>query len=92
MSENVITKGPGLGRDHTYLVRARPHQSIVPQIPANVGRDNLAVDAIARHKVLVLTGWQGRCRLRLTRPVGRSPGHCDGYLEMQSGEERIGRN
>lgn len=38
------------------LVVARPHQGIVAQVAADVGRDDFAVDAIARDEVLVLAG------------------------------------
>lgn len=37
-----------------YLVVTWPHQGIIAQVAADVGRDDLTIDAIARHKVLVL--------------------------------------
>lgn len=46
-----------------YLVVARAHEGIVAQITAYVGGYDLAVDAIARHKVFVLP--RGRRRRRL---------------------------
>lgn len=45
-----------------YLVCAWANESVVAEVPANVGRDDFAVDAVARHKVLVLAR---RCRRRL---------------------------
>lgn len=46
-----------------YLIVTRPHQGIVAQVAADVGRNNLTIDAIARHEVFVLprrSGLRGR--------------------------------
>jgi hypothetical protein len=42
-------------RATTDLVVARPYESIVPKIAADVSRDDLSVDAILGHEVLVRT-------------------------------------
>lgn len=38
-----------------YLVVARSYESIVPQITADVGRDDLSVDAIFGNEILIRT-------------------------------------
>jgi len=38
-----------------YLVMTGTHEGIVAQIAADVGGDDFAVDAIARHEVFVLS-------------------------------------
>lgn len=43
----------------TYLVMAGTHQGIVAQVATDVGGDDLAVDAIARHEVFVLSRGAG---------------------------------
>lgn len=43
----------------TYLVVAGTHQGIVAQVATDVGGDDLAVDAIARHEVFVLSRGAG---------------------------------
>lgn len=44
-----------LGPAMTNLVVARPYESIVPKVPADVSRDDLSVDAILGHEVLIRT-------------------------------------
>ena len=43
-----------------YLVVARSYESIVPKITADVGRDDLSVDAIFGNEVLIRTS-RSRC-------------------------------
>lgn len=38
-----------------YLVVARTHEGVVTKVAADVGRDDLTIDAIARDKVFVLS-------------------------------------
>lgn len=41
-----------------YLVGARPHESIVAQVSTDVGGDDLPIDTIFRHEILVrASGW-----------------------------------
>lgn len=47
-----------------YLVVAGPHEGIVAKVAADVSRDDLAVDAIARDEILVLASSGGRGRGR----------------------------
>lgn len=42
--------------DQSYIVVARPNESIIAQIAANVCRDDLAVDAVAGNKIFVHSG------------------------------------
>ena len=51
---SLMAKRHHRGRSR-YLVESRPHQGIIPQVATDVGGDNLAIDAIAGHEVLVLT-------------------------------------
>lgn len=46
----------------SYLIVSRPHQGIVTQVAANVSRDDFAIDAVARNKVLIHTSTSARCR------------------------------
>lgn len=68
-----------------YLVVSRPHQSIIAQVAADVGRDDFTVDAITRDKVFVLS-CGGRPRGGL---VSRSSRHgLRRETEQRRGERR----
>lgn len=58
----------------SYLIVTWSHEGVIAQIAADVGGDDLTVDAIARHKVFVLPGSGRRRRLgwgaRLSRHGG----------------------
>jgi hypothetical protein len=55
-----VQQEEGLG---SYLIMTGPHQGIIAQVAADVGRDNLTIDSIARHEVFVLSS-RGRLRRR----------------------------
>lgn len=42
-------------RGISYIVMSRSDEGIVAQVATNVGRNNLAIDAVPRNKVLVHT-------------------------------------
>jgi hypothetical protein len=66
----------------THLVLARPHQGIIAQVAADVGGDNLTVDAIARNEVLVLAGTSAS-------DISRHCGQCvKGLRRRPSGGQR----
>ena len=61
--QDETTGCPGQGRTgfpKTHLVVTRPHQGIIAQVAADVGRDDLAIDAITGDEVLVLTAGRSR--------------------------------
>lgn len=53
----------------------RPHQGIIAQVAADVGRDDLTIDSIARHEVFVLPS---RRRLRRRSLGAGLSGHREG--------------
>lgn len=74
-----------------YLVSARPNQGVISQITANIGRDDLSVDAIPRDEIFVLPGvrrwslWRRSHLRRLCRGSGSSR-----HYEVAWGEGGVG--
>lgn len=72
-TSTVVDEGSKGGRP--YLVGSRPYQSISAQVATNVGRDDLTIYAITRHKIHILARLVLRAR-RGVRGVSSSCHDC----------------
>ncbi len=74
----------------SYLVMPRPYKGIVAQVSANVGRDDLTVNAIAGNEVLVLSSCGRRPGLALIAGLPRhgGDGEAEGFAAEKEGEKR----
>lgn len=74
----------------SYLVMPRPYKGIVAQVSANVGRDDLTVNAIAGNEVLVLSSCGRRPGLALIAGLPRhgGDGGAEGFAAEKEGEKR----